>query len=98
MDPQSTTNDALENPTMSPDFIAGYLKGQIGKMVKVEFLIGNATTDRTGVLVKVGVSYIIIRPFDTNGVMLCDLYSIKFVTIVDRPNTPMFGVPGMGGM
>jgi hypothetical protein len=89
---QNDTNDNLiPEPLTSTLYIPGYLKTQIGKLVKVEFLIGNASTDRTGVLVNVGVSYIIIRPIEVNGLLLCDLYSIKFVTIVERPTIPIFG-------
>lgn len=96
MERQDATNDLMPDPIASPLYIAGYLNTQIGKLVKVEFLIGNNITDRTGILLKVGVSYIIIRPIDVNGTLLCDLYSIKFVTIVDRPNLNIFG--GLGGI
>jgi hypothetical protein len=62
-------------------FTAGYLKTQIGRKVRVEFLIGvSSMTDRTGTLTGVGASYILIRPEETDDIMLCDLYSIKFVT------------------
>ncbi|MCX7921378.1 MAG: hypothetical protein N3B21_05060 [Clostridia bacterium] len=65
----------------STQFIPGFLKTQIGRRVRVEFLIGtNSTTDRLGTLVGVGTSYILIRPEDTDDIMLCDMYSIKFVT------------------
>ncbi len=97
MERQEVTNDSvIPEPIASTLYIAGYLKTQIGKLVKVEFLIGSTITDRFGVLVNVGVSYILLRPIDVNGLLLCDLYSIKFVTIVERPTLPIFG--GMGGM
>lgn len=61
-------------------YIPGYLKTQIGKRVKVEFLIGtNMFVDREGILVSVGTSYIIIQEAETDDLLLCDLYSIKFV-------------------
>lgn len=96
MERQNVTNDLIPEPVESSLYIAGYLSTQIGKLVKVEFLIGNNITDRTGVLVKVGVNYIILRPIDIVGSLLCDLYSIKFVTIVERPTVPIFS--GYGGM
>ena len=96
MERQSETNDLMPEPISSTLYIPGYLNTQIGKLVKVEFLVGNSSTDRIGVLVKVGISYIIIRPIEVNGLLLCDMYSIKFVTIVDRPTIPLFG--GYGGM
>lgn len=102
MERQNTDEDLMPEPIKSTLYIAGYLNTQIGKLVRVEFLIGNVLTDRTGVLVKVGVSYIIIRPLDVIGTVLCDLYSIKFVTVVERPISPMLGgyggLEGYGGM
>lgn len=61
-------------------YVPGYLKTQIGKKVKVEFLIGtNMLVDREGTLVAVGASFIIINEVETDDLLLCDLYSIKFV-------------------
>jgi hypothetical protein len=66
----------------SPLYTPGFLRTQIGKRMRVEFLIGtNNLTDRSGTLVAVGASYIIIRLVDSDDLMLCDIYSIKFVTI-----------------
>lgn len=64
-------------------FTPGFLRTQIGRRVRVEFLIGtNNLTDRTGTLVEVGASYILIQPIDSDDLMMCDIYSIKFVTII----------------
>jgi hypothetical protein len=41
-----------------------------------------AMTDRSGTLIAVGASYILIRVFATDDIMMCDIYSIKFVTIL----------------
>ncbi len=61
-------------------FTQGYLRTQLGRHVKVEFLIGtNMFIDREGTLVEVGTSYIIIRETETDDLLLCDMYSIKFV-------------------
>lgn len=63
------------------NYTQGYLRTQIGKRMLVSFLIGTSTyQDRTGVLEKVGISYIILKePEGTE--LLCDIYSIKFVRI-----------------
>jgi hypothetical protein len=63
------------------NYTQGYLRTQIGKRMLVSFLIGtNTYQDRTGVLERVGISYIILRePEGTE--LLCDIYSIKFVRI-----------------
>lgn len=64
-------------------FTAGFLRTQIGRRVRVEFLLGtNLLTDRTGTLVAVGASYIILRPVDSDDLIMCDIYSIRFVTII----------------
>jgi hypothetical protein len=77
-------------PVTSTLYFAGYLRTQIGKLMRVQFLIGNSTVDRSGVLVSVGVDHIVLRPFDVNGFIICDLFSIRFVTVVDRPTLPVY--------
>lgn len=70
-----------EAPVFDTQYTQGYLRTQIGSKVRVEFLIGtNMLVDRSGILVDVGISYIIINPTETDDLMLCDIYSIKFVT------------------
>lgn len=69
---------------LGPDYTQGYLKTQIGKRIRVTFLLGtNTIQDRTGVLKDVGISYIVLREEETNSDVLCDIYSIKFVNIFD---------------
>lgn len=64
------------------EYTQGYLNTIIGRRVNVTFLIGsNTLTDRTGILTKVGVSYIILQQIQTNTQTLCDIYAIKFVRI-----------------
>lgn len=76
---------ATQTPTTveSPYYTAGFLRNFIGKTMRVEFLIGTsgALVDRTGTLVEVGASYIVLRPSFSDDLQMCDLYSIKFVTI-----------------
>ena len=63
-------------------YTPAFLRQQIGKIVRVEFLIGtNNLVDRIGILEDVGVSYILLRSIESNTLVYCDLYSIKFVTI-----------------
>jgi len=64
-------------------FTPGFLRTQIGRRIRVEFLLGtNLLTDRTGTLVAVGASYILLKLIDSDDLMMCDIYSIKFVTII----------------
>jgi hypothetical protein len=70
------------SPIMDIQYTQGWLTTQIGQKVKVEFLIGtNMFIDREGTLVDVGISYIIINEVETDDLLLCDIYSIKFVRI-----------------
>lgn len=70
--------EVLTNNIYTPAF----LREQIGKLVRVEFLIGtNNLTDRVGILEDVGASYILLRAIESNVLTYADIYSIKFVTI-----------------
>jgi hypothetical protein len=79
------TPDGPQTPVTvaSPYYTAGFLRNFIGKNVRVEFIVGTAgaVTDRVGTLLEVGASYIVIQPLLTDDLLMCDLYSIRFVTI-----------------
>ncbi|MDD2481030.1 MAG: hypothetical protein WCY24_06105 [Lutispora sp.] len=77
---QDMLEPAIPPVVMETQYTQGFLKTQIGSKVKIEFLIGtNMLVDREGVLLDVGVSYIIINETETDDLLLCDIYSIKFV-------------------
>ena len=70
--------EILTNPIYTPAF----LRQQIGRLMRVEFLIGtNNMTDRIGILDDVGASYILLRSFENDSLIYCDIYAIKFITI-----------------
>ena len=72
------TPEILTNNIYTP----ALLREQIGKLMRVEFLIGtNNLTDRIGILEDVGASYILLRSVESNNLIYCDIYSIKFITI-----------------
>lgn len=76
--PSSTSSNL--GSIMDIAYTQGYLKTQIGRRVKIEFLLGtNMLVDREGTLLSVGASYLTIREVETDDILLCDLYSIKFV-------------------
>ncbi len=57
------------------------LRDNVGEYVDVEFLIGTgALVTRSGYLNTVGVSYIVLFEDKLDRYMICDIYSIKFVT------------------
>jgi len=77
--PDAAIPETLRDAT----YVPGFLRSQIGKTVRVEFYIGSSMTDRVGILADVGASYILLREFSGAATIMCDLFSIKFVTIVD---------------
>ena len=74
----SSSPEILTNTIYTPAF----LRQHIGKLMRVEFLIGtNNMTDRIGFLEDVGASYILLRSFEGDSIIYADIYAIKFVTI-----------------
>ena len=80
---QSNFETAPDSPTLvGTDYTQGYLRTQIGKRMRVTFLLGtNLIQDRVGVLEQVGISFITLKEDDTGNLVMCDIYSIKFVNI-----------------
>lgn len=74
-------SELLSDPAQIP----GFLRSQIGKLMKVEFMSEGNKSEKTGRLVEVGSSFILLQSVDTYSTILCDLFSIRFVTIVDVP-------------
>lgn len=74
----SNSPEILTNPIYTPAF----LRTQIGKLMRIEFLIGtNNMVDRVGFLEDVGASYILLRSFEGDSQIYADIYAIKFITI-----------------
>ena len=83
----SNSPEIITNNIYTPAF----LREQIGKLVRVEFLIGTSNlTDRIGILEDVGASYILLRAIESSNLLYCDIYSIKFVTIAESPYRPTY--------
>ena len=77
----SNSPEIMTNNIYTPAF----LREQIGKLVRVEFLIGtNNLVDRVGILQD--ASYILLQSIESNTLLYCDIYSIKFVTISNPSN------------
>ncbi len=66
----------------NPLYIPAYLKRHIGSWVRIELLIGNNLVVRIGILKEVGASYVIIMNYPRVETM-CDMYSIKFVSVIN---------------
>jgi hypothetical protein len=70
----------LQRPTPEDYmYTQGYLATQIGRNMRVQFLIGESLlVDRRGTLLQVGIDYIVLREAESDDLVVCDLYSIKF--------------------
>lgn len=80
--------EILTNNIYTPAF----LRENIGKLMRVEFLIGtNNLVDRTGILLDVGASYILLRALESDVITYADIYSIKFITISNLPYNMLLG-------
>ena len=83
LQPITPTTEPQAITLESTEYMNGYLRTHIGEMVRVEFLIGTGTLiDRTGTLLSVGANYLTIRQVQTDDIVVCDFYTIKFVTLL----------------
>lgn len=81
----TTTSSNMPESLTNSIYTPGFLRNYIGRLVKVEFLIGtNNMQDRIGILLEVGASYIVLRSVQDNNLLYCDIFSIKFVTISNQ--------------
>ena len=86
---QNNTDEEMPEILTNPIYTPAFLREQIGKLMRVEFLIGtNNMVDRIGILQDVGASYILLRSFENDSLVYCDIYAIKFITI---STTGMYG-------
>ena len=85
--------EILTNNIYTPAF----LRENIGKLMRFEFLIGtNNLLDRTGILIDVGASYILLRALESDVITYADIYSIKFITISNLPYNMLLGYNNNG--
>jgi hypothetical protein len=74
----------MEGPPtiMSAGYTPAYLRTIIGRRVRAEFVFQNMYLDKTGILREVGISYFVLEDSATRAMVMCDLYSVKFITSV----------------
>jgi hypothetical protein len=72
-------------PATEEGFIPAFLRRNIGRYVRAEFILGTSQyTDRTGRIIEVGTNYFVLEDVNAQTEIMCDLYSVKFVTIYPR--------------
>lgn len=64
------------------DYLPAYLTQYIGHWIRADFFIGDAIEQRVGILKEVGASYIIIDAIEPATLIVCDIYSLKFATVI----------------
>ncbi len=66
-----------------PGYIPYFLRSNIGRNVRAEFIVGsNQFVDKTGRLLEVGINYFVLEDYISHARVMCDLYSVRFVTIL----------------
>lgn len=82
MPKQKQMNFKTASPAMCPDMLYKFLSNHIGKLIRIDFLISNRTESKSGKLLNVGKEYVVLKLFRNGCTMICDINSIKFVTVV----------------
>lgn len=63
-------------------FLPAYLKMHIGKLVKIECLIGNRIETKIGTLLEIGADFLVIKLKEQCCSMVIEGSSVKFITII----------------
>ncbi len=79
--PKTYTNNAQIMQNGYNQFFAVYLKNHIGKLVKVDSLLGNHFESRTGTLLDVGIDYIVIKLNMSCCSTVIPTSTVKYITI-----------------
>ena len=75
-------NQNLPKSLKNTAFLPAFLSKHIGKLVKIESLIGGKLEPRIGILLTVGANFIVLRQMRSNNTMICDSSLIKYATII----------------
>ena len=86
------TNDFDELGGIAPTqamMLAEQLQTSIGYYVSCDFLIGTQIIEtRDGILAKVGTNFLTLYQPNLERYIVCDLYSLKFITIYNSTSVP----------
>jgi hypothetical protein len=88
--PQGAITQQGPPPSTEKGYIPNFLASNIGKYVRAEFIIGTSQyADKTGIIVEVGINYFVLNDVNSQTNVMCDLYSVKFVTIPEVQSQTM---------
>lgn len=96
--PQESAS-AVENPQNLEEVYLGsflsVLRDNLGYYVVIEFLIGTSNlTEKEGILYAVGNNFVTLYEQETDRYIVCDLFSIKFVTFYNQTSRPRSRMTG----
>ena len=80
---KSYVPETLTNPV----FLPAFLKNHIGKLVKIESLVGECLQAKIGTLLQVGADFVVIKLNQNCSSMVIEGRSIKFITIIHDNDT-----------
>lgn len=63
-------------------YMPDILRETIGKVVRIESLVGGCLESRIGTLIKVGADYVVLKLYQSCSTMICEASSIKYVTVI----------------
>ena len=77
-------NNNLRNMQTSGN-IEAFLRTQIGKNVRMQFLIGtNTLIEKAGVLIAVGDNFVVLKEAGSGEILVCDFDGAKFIRFEDN--------------
>jgi len=80
MAPITDLNQPMPMTVESLQYLNGFMRTQVGRKVLVDFLLGtNTFTDKSGILMGVGANYILLKESDSDDIVACDFFNIKFI-------------------
>lgn len=87
--PAGQTGGQINSNGVYPESIQEIIALSVGNYVVVEFLVGTQNIVRKeGVLTAVGVSWLVLYDESSGTSVVCDMYSVKFVTYFDPGARP----------
>jgi len=89
--PENPLEESFDTPAMKGS-VQQVLSRNLGEYVSCEFLLGTATiTMRQGILYAVGMNYFILYEPKRQTYVMCDVYSLKFITFYHPGQRPRDG-------
>lgn len=72
-----------KNKKVDLNFLNGWLRTQIGKYMRIDFIVSNQLTDKSGILVGVGKDYVLLKDVVSAVLYSGEFSAIKFVRVLE---------------